>query len=81
MTLGDLEGETVNPGKHLEWRDRDETWWVEYANCGRYVIDVNGLNLLSLGQLRRGDRGSSALASLVLLDVLERLKLVGVSGT
>ena len=24
-----MEGETGNLGKRLEWRDRDETWWVE----------------------------------------------------
>ena len=36
--------------------------------CRRYVIDVTGLDLLSLGELE----GSSALASLVLLEVLRR---------
>ena len=25
----ELEGETGNPGKRLEWRDQDETWWIE----------------------------------------------------
>ena len=29
VTLGKLEGETRNLGKRLEWRDQDETWWVE----------------------------------------------------
>jgi len=29
LTLGELEGETGNLGKRLEWRDRDGTWWVE----------------------------------------------------
>ena len=27
VTMGDLEGETGDLGKRLEWRDRDETWW------------------------------------------------------
>ena len=26
---GDLEGEIGNLGKRLEWRNWDETWWVE----------------------------------------------------
>ena len=26
---GDLEGETGNLGKRLDWRDRNETWWEE----------------------------------------------------
>ena len=47
------------------------------SKCRRCVIDVTGLDLLSLGELG----GPSALASLVLLDVLGRWKLVGVSGT
>ena len=38
------------------------------SKCLRYVIDVTGLDPLSLGELG----GSSALASSVLLDVLER---------
>ena len=29
VILGELEGETWNLGKRLEWRDRDETWWKE----------------------------------------------------
>ena len=29
VILGELEGETGNLGKRLEWRDRDETWWEE----------------------------------------------------
>ena len=29
VTLGKLEGETRNLGKRLEWRDLDETGWVE----------------------------------------------------
>ena len=29
VILGELEGEMGNLGKHLEWRDRDETWWEE----------------------------------------------------
>ena len=41
------------------------------------MIDVTGLDPLSLGELG----GSSALASSVFLDLLERLKLVGVSET
>ena len=24
---GDLGGGNLKLGKHLEWRDRDETWW------------------------------------------------------
>ena len=43
----------------------------------RYVVNTTGLNQLSLGELGR----SSALASLVLLDVVGRWKLVGLSGT
>ena len=38
--------------------------------CCRYVIDVTGLDPLSLGEL--GGGGVSALASLTLLDVLGR---------
>ena len=38
------------------------------SKCCRYVIDVTGLDSLSLGELGV----SSALASLVLLDVLGR---------
>ena len=26
LILGELEVETGNFGKHLDWRDRDETW-------------------------------------------------------
>ena len=26
---GELDGETRNLGRRLEWRDPDETWWVE----------------------------------------------------
>ena len=29
MKLGELEEERGNLGKHLEWRDQDETWWEE----------------------------------------------------
>ena len=30
VTLGESwRGKPGNLGKHLEWRDRDETWWVE----------------------------------------------------
>jgi len=42
-------GETGNLGKRLEWRDQDETWWV--GKCRRYVIDITGLDPLSLGEL------------------------------
>ena len=38
------------------------------SKCRRYVIDVTRLDPLSLEEL--GGRGSNALASLVLLDVL-----------
>ena len=27
LTLGGVGGE--NLGKHLEWRNRDEAWWIE----------------------------------------------------
>ena len=37
--------------------------------CRRYIIDITGLDLLSSGEL---GVGICALASLVLLDVLER---------
>jgi len=47
------------------------------SKCLRYAIDVARLYSRSLGELG----WSSALASLVLLDVLGRGKLVGVSGT
>ena len=29
VTLGGVGGEIRNVGKRLEWRDWDETWWVE----------------------------------------------------
>ena len=47
------------------------------SKCLRYVIDVTGLDPLSLGDIE----GSGALVSSVLLDVLGRCQLVGVSGT
>ena len=53
LTLGKLEGETVNLGNAYK--------------CRRYVIDVTGLDPLSLVEC---GGGVSALASLVLLDVL-----------
>ena len=31
MTLGELKGGTLNFGKRLEWRDRDETWWEKLS--------------------------------------------------
>ena len=37
------------------------------STCRRYLIDVHGLDLLALGELRRG---GSAFASSVLLNVL-----------
>ena len=40
------------------------------SKCRRYVIDVTGMDPLSLREL--GGEGFSALASLVLLDVLGR---------
>ena len=43
--------------------------------CRRYAIDLFGYGLLG------GVRRSSALASSVLLDLLGRRKLVGMSGT
>ena len=48
------------------------------SKCRRYVIDVTVLDPLSLEEL---GMGFSALASMVLLDVLGRRKLVGVSGS
>ena len=47
------------------------------SKCRRYVIDVTGEDPLSWKELRGG--GSSALVSSVLLDVLGRCQLVGVS--
>ena len=29
VTLGEVDGGTINLGKRLEWRDRNETWWEE----------------------------------------------------
>ena len=29
VTLGGVGGEIRNFGTHLEWRDQDETWWIE----------------------------------------------------
>ena len=30
LTLGGgVEGEIGKLGKHLEWRNRDEAWWIE----------------------------------------------------
>ena len=42
-------GGTGNLGKRLEWRDQDETW-LESTSL-RYVIDITGLNPLSLEEL------------------------------
>ena len=46
--------------------------------CRRYVIDVTRLDPLCLGKL---GRGVQCFGELVLLDVLGRGELVGVSGT
>ena len=50
----------------------------EICTSPRYLIDIIGIDPLSLGEL---GGISSALVSSVLLDVLGRWKLVGVSGT
>ena len=44
VILGELEGETENLGKRLDWRDWDH-------NSLRYVIDITGVNAGSLGEL------------------------------
>ena len=41
----ELEREIRNLGKRLEWKNRDEAWWVEY------VIDVTVLYSFSLREL------------------------------
>ena len=48
---GIWEGETQNLGKHLEWRDWDETWWekISTSTSPRYMIDITGTDPLSLG--------------------------------
>ena len=49
------------------------------GTSSRYVIDIVGTDSLYLGKF--GGGVSSTLASSVLLDVLGRWKLAGVSGT
>ena len=65
--------ERVVGGNQKSWKtlrvERSERNLVgRISKCRRYVIDVTGLEPLSLGELG----GSSALANLVLLDVLGR---------
>ena len=74
VKLGGVGGEAGNLGKTLKVERLGWNMVDRISKCRRYVIDVTILDPLSL-------RGSSALASLVLLDVLGRWKLVGVSGT
>ena len=50
------------------------------STSSKYVIDIIGTDLLSYGELGEGGI-SCSLASSVLLDVLGRCKLIGVSGT
>ena len=54
VTLGELEGETWNLGKLLDWKDQDETWWEKIITSPRYVIDITGTDTLSLGDLGGG---------------------------
>ena len=66
MTLGGVGGKTRNLGKRLERRDWDEDMVGRISTCRRYVIDVNGLDPLSLGKLGRfqcfGEFGASGRA-------------------
>ena len=41
MTLGGVGGGPRNLGKHLEWRDRDETLVGKISRSPRYLIDIS----------------------------------------
>ena len=41
VKLWEVKGETGDLGKRLQWRDRDKTWWEEYAQVLIYVIEHN----------------------------------------
>ena len=41
VTLGELEEETSNFGKRLEWRDRDETWTMKVGKRIRVHTRLN----------------------------------------
>ena len=68
-------------GKSCKILGVEESGWSlvhRISKCPWYIIDVTVLDLLSLLEL---GEGFSHLASLVLLDVLGRWKLVSVSGS
>ena len=68
-------------GKSWKTLGVEESGWSlvdRISKCPWYVIEGTVLDSLSLGELGGGFRD---LASLVLLDVLGRWKLVGVSGS
>ena len=67
VRLGELDWETGNLGNCSEWRDWEGNLVGGISIYCRYLIDVTRLDPLSLGE---PGRGSSALATLVLLDML-----------
>ena len=44
-------------GKHLEWRDWDETMWEKISTSPRYMIEITGTGPLSFGVVRGGGGG------------------------
>ena len=66
VILGYLEGENAKYWKTLRVEISGSNLVVRISKCRRYMIEVSGLGPLSFGELG----GSSALAILVLLEVL-----------
>ena len=68
VTLGGIGGGNRKSRKTLRVEKSGSNLVGRISKCRRYVIDVTGLDPIFLGELG----GSSAFASLVLLDVLGR---------
>jgi len=52
--LGGVGAGTLNLGKHLEWRDRYETWWEKQAQSPKHVTEITRTDSLSLDELGVG---------------------------
>ena len=70
VTLEGAGGESLKSWKTLRVEGSECNLVGRISKCRRCVIDVTGMDQLSLGEL--GGGGCSALASSVLLDVLGR---------